>query len=191
MSTQHLWFLNNVAQVHVNAPALSIVELSGAPGDTPPLHVHSDEDEAFYVLEGELTVHVAGALAIVLRAGDAAFAPRGVPHVYVVTSETPARWIGTTTGGQFASLSWSCRRRPPRRGCPRHPTSTRRTSPRPPRATASSCSARPACSRASSRPPWRDDAWRVGGAEDRPQPGAHAVCLRTYALSRGSRGLLL
>ena len=104
MSTQLLWFLNNVAQVHVNASALSIVELSGAPGDTPPLHVHIDEDETFYVLEGELTVHVAGAPALVLRAGDAAFAPRGVPHVYVVTSETPARWIGTTTGGQFASF---------------------------------------------------------------------------------------
>jgi mannose-6-phosphate isomerase-like protein (cupin superfamily) len=102
--TNHLWFLNNLAQVHVNEPTLSIVELSGAPGDTPPLHVHHDEDEVFHVLEGELTVHVAGAEPIVLRAGDAAFAPRGVPHVYVVTSETRARWIGTTTGPQFASF---------------------------------------------------------------------------------------
>lgn len=99
-----LWFLNNLATVHVNEPTLSIVELSGAPGDTPPLHVHTDEDETFHVLEGELTVHVAGQGPVVLGAGAAEFAPRGVSHVYVVTSETPARWLGTTTGGQFASF---------------------------------------------------------------------------------------
>lgn len=90
--------------MHVNAPALSIVELSGGPGDTPPLHVHTDEDEAFHVLDGELTVHIGDADALVLCAGDAALAPRCVPHVYVVTSDVPARWIGTTTGGQFASF---------------------------------------------------------------------------------------
>jgi quercetin dioxygenase-like cupin family protein len=103
MSTP-LWFLHNLATVHVNEPTLSIVELSGAPGDTPPLHVHTDEDETFYVLDGEVTLHVAGQHLLVLQAGEAAFAPRGVPHVYVVTSETPARWLGTTTGHQFASF---------------------------------------------------------------------------------------
>src|SRR5438874_678908 len=55
MSTS-LWFLNNLVTVHVNEPTLSIVELTGAAGDTPPLHVHTDEDETFYVLEGEVTV---------------------------------------------------------------------------------------------------------------------------------------
>jgi quercetin dioxygenase-like cupin family protein len=103
MSTS-LWFLNNLATVHVNEPTLGIVELTGAPGDTPPLHVHTDEDETFYVLEGEVTVYVAGQDPIVLGAGQAAFAPRGVPHVYVVTSEIPARWLGTSTGHQFASF---------------------------------------------------------------------------------------
>ena len=103
MSTP-LWFLDNLATVHVNEPTLSIVELLGAPGDTPPLHVHTDEDETFYVLDGEITVHVAGQDPLVLRAGQAAFAPRAVPHVYVVTSSTPARWVGTSTGHQFASF---------------------------------------------------------------------------------------
>jgi quercetin dioxygenase-like cupin family protein len=103
MSTS-LWFLNNLVTVHVNEPTLSIVELTGAPGDTPPLHVHTDEDETFYVLEGEVTVHVAGQDPLVLGPGQAAFAPRGVPHVYVVTSSTPARWLGTTTGHRFASF---------------------------------------------------------------------------------------
>ena len=102
--TTPLWFLNNLATVHVNEPTLSIVELCGAPGDTPPLHLHVDEDETFYVLDGEVTVHIAGEDPVVLRAGQAAFAPRGVPHVYVVTSTTPARWLGTATGPQFATF---------------------------------------------------------------------------------------
>jgi quercetin dioxygenase-like cupin family protein len=99
-----LWFLNNLAVVHVNEPTLGIVELTGASGDTPPLHVHTDEDETFYVLEGEVTVYIAGRDAVVLGAGQAAFAPRGVPHTYVVTSSAPARWLGTSTGQQFASF---------------------------------------------------------------------------------------
>src|SRR5215208_4256199 len=103
MSTP-LWFLNNLASVHVNEPTLGIVELSGPPGDTPPLHVHADEDETFYVLEGEVTLHVAGQDPVALGAGQGAFAPRGVPHVYIVTSDTPARWLGTSTGHQFASF---------------------------------------------------------------------------------------
>ena len=103
MSTPR-WFLNNLVTVHVNEPTLSIVELTGAPGDTPPLHVHTDEDETFYVLEGEVTLHIAGQDPVVLDAGEVAFAPRGVPHVYVVTSETPARWLGTSTGHEFASF---------------------------------------------------------------------------------------
>ena len=103
MSTP-LWFLHNLATVHVNEPTLSIVELTGAPGDTPPLHLHADEDETFYILDGEVTLHTAGQDPVVLGAGQAAFAPRGVPHVYIVTSETPARWLGTSTGHQFASF---------------------------------------------------------------------------------------
>jgi quercetin dioxygenase-like cupin family protein len=103
MSTP-LWFLHNLATVHINEPTISIVELTGAPGDTPPLHVHTDEDETFYVLVGEVTLHVASQDPVVLGAGQAAFAPRGVPHVYIVTSEMPARWLGTSTGHQFASF---------------------------------------------------------------------------------------
>ena len=72
MSTS-LWFLHNLATVHVNEPTLSIVELSGAPGDTPPLHLHADEDETFYVLDGEVTLHIAGQDPVVLGAGNSVF----------------------------------------------------------------------------------------------------------------------
>ena len=45
----------------------------------PPPHVHSREDEAFLVVDGEIEVTV-GDEAIVVPAGGFAFTPRGVPH---------------------------------------------------------------------------------------------------------------
>ena len=57
----------------------SVIEITvyaGWPG--PPLHVH-DFDEAFYVLEGELTFQV-GQDLLTKTSGELAFVPRGVPH---------------------------------------------------------------------------------------------------------------
>jgi len=56
-------------------------------GKTTPLHMHPSEDEAIYVLEGELLVDVEGDQHRVGR-GGLFFAPRGVPHAFMVTSET-------------------------------------------------------------------------------------------------------
>jgi quercetin dioxygenase-like cupin family protein len=97
-----LWFLGNTAVVHAASDATGgrycVVELTGPPGDTPPLHVHPDDDEGFFVLEGSLRLHV-GAETFHLSAGEFALAPRGTPHVYVVDSDVPARWLATSGGG--------------------------------------------------------------------------------------------
>src|SRR5215831_1220478 len=98
------WFLSNMARIHVESDRVSVIEAVGAPGDMPPLHVHHDEDEIFYVLEGELTLYVAGCDPIVVRPGATAVGPRGIQHVYGVTSDTNARWIATTTGPGFAAF---------------------------------------------------------------------------------------
>jgi quercetin dioxygenase-like cupin family protein len=58
-----------------------------ARGKTTPLHLHPNEDEALYVLEGELLVHVEGEEHKVGR-GGLFVAPRGVAHAFMVTSET-------------------------------------------------------------------------------------------------------
>jgi len=90
--------------------ALAVIENTmpgGAPG--PPLHRH-DFDEAFYVLEGELTFKL-GDDVFTRRAGELAFAPRGVPHT-------------------FDGAGWRRRRR--RGGWVRQPPSVS-TSPRPQR----------------------------------------------------------
>jgi mannose-6-phosphate isomerase-like protein (cupin superfamily) len=57
-----------------------------------PIHMHAEEDETFYVLEGELQVWRAGEPRT-LRAGEAAFLPRGVPHQIANTSGQPARYL--------------------------------------------------------------------------------------------------
>lgn len=56
-------------------------------GKTTPLHLHPTEDEAIYILEGEILVHIEGREHRV-GPGGLFFAPRGVPHAFMVTSET-------------------------------------------------------------------------------------------------------
>ena len=65
----------------------------------PFLHKH-DFDEAFYVLEGELTFQVEDAV-ITKRAGELAFAPRGVAHTLANHSDAPARYMLVCTPAGF------------------------------------------------------------------------------------------
>ena len=51
------------------------------------MHVHPQQDEAVYVLDGELLVDIEGEQHAVRR-GGLFCAPRGVPHAFMVTSET-------------------------------------------------------------------------------------------------------
>ena len=59
--------------------AYCLLEASLAPGEDVPRHVHPREDEAYYVLSGELEAAVGGEV-FVLRAGDCLIAPRDIPH---------------------------------------------------------------------------------------------------------------
>jgi quercetin dioxygenase-like cupin family protein len=76
---------------------VAIVELSG--GGRPRLHRH-DFDETFYVLEGELTFRLDGDV-FTRRAGEIAFAPRGVAHTYANLSSAPARALLVITPAGF------------------------------------------------------------------------------------------
>lgn len=51
-----------------------------------PLHIHPKADEMYYVLEGEILVHIDGTEHLVGPRG-LAVAPRGVPHAFMVVSE--------------------------------------------------------------------------------------------------------
>jgi quercetin dioxygenase-like cupin family protein len=60
------------------------------PGQGPPLHTHVNEDEAWYMLEGELRFELDGELRAPPR-GSFVFVPRGAPHCFQNTADTPAR----------------------------------------------------------------------------------------------------
>src|SRR6516165_1223332 len=62
------------------------------PGGGPPPHVHSREEEGFYVLEGEITITVNGE-PVVATAGTFANMPVGTPHSFKNESNKPAKML--------------------------------------------------------------------------------------------------
>jgi quercetin dioxygenase-like cupin family protein len=99
---ERLWFYGGgvhvwKASAEETGGSLMLFENHLSQGKATPLHIHPNEDEALYVLEGELLVHIDGDDHPVGPRGFA-FAPRGVPHAFLVTSpearilclETPA-----------------------------------------------------------------------------------------------------
>jgi quercetin dioxygenase-like cupin family protein len=68
---------------------VSVLEATEPPGFGPPIHVHHDAAEAFYVLEGEYVMHLDGE-DIRCPAGSFIFIPSGVPHGFRV-GDVPSR----------------------------------------------------------------------------------------------------
>jgi mannose-6-phosphate isomerase-like protein (cupin superfamily) len=66
------------------------------PGGGPPPHIHSREEEAFYILEGELTLFV-GEQRIAARAGTFANVPVGTLHRFRNEGDKPVRLLITVT----------------------------------------------------------------------------------------------
>jgi quercetin dioxygenase-like cupin family protein len=73
-------------------------ELLAPRGAATPLHVHSLEDEAFYVLDGEVSLHL-GDEVLRAAAGTFAWGPRGLPHAFRVESETARMLVLGTPAG--------------------------------------------------------------------------------------------
>ncbi|MFC5650640.1 cupin domain-containing protein [Paenibacillus solisilvae] len=95
-------FAANLRAGHILAPqgaALVIAEWT-APGCPTgeqaefiaPLHLHHDDDEAWYILEGTLGFQI-GDEQIEASAGDALTAPRGTPHTYWNPRADEARYL--------------------------------------------------------------------------------------------------
>jgi quercetin dioxygenase-like cupin family protein len=98
-----LWFLGALLTVKSSADTtggrVAVIEHRAARGMGSPLHVHSREDEWFYVLEGELTFWVGGE-TIDAPAGAFVYGPQGIPHTFVVASEE-ARFLLVTEPAGF------------------------------------------------------------------------------------------
>ena len=86
---ESLWFLGSHTSVKASAETtagrVAVIEHLSPRGSGSPLHVHSREDEWFYVIEGELTFWVGGQV-IDAPAGSFVYGPRGIPHTFLVSS---------------------------------------------------------------------------------------------------------
>jgi len=67
-------------------------------GVHPPRHIHSREDEIFYILEGSYELHV-GDERRTLAAGASAVLPRGIPHGFRNVASIPGRLLCVITPG--------------------------------------------------------------------------------------------
>ncbi len=101
---EDLWFGGSLLTIKAQSAETNgefgLVEATSPRGKMTPLHSHPRETESFYILEGELIVHIEGKEH---RGGPGAFisVPADVAHAFLVTSET-ARYLVLFTPGSPA-----------------------------------------------------------------------------------------
>ena len=90
------WFLGVVTVVRATSEQTkgeySLFEQILPPGAGMPLHVHHNEDETFYVLEGTVTIWV-GEHRITATPGTWVFGPRDVTHAFRAEGDVTARLL--------------------------------------------------------------------------------------------------
>jgi mannose-6-phosphate isomerase-like protein (cupin superfamily) len=104
---ERVWFLNTLVVIRVppqrGTDHLCVMEHHAPLGDSPPLHVHRDQDEIFALLAGEARFHLSGR-DIEARVGDCLLVPKGEPHSYLATSAEGVRFLTITRGDGFVGL---------------------------------------------------------------------------------------
>ena len=73
-----------------------MVEITLQQKGGPAKHLHFDQDEWFYALEGDLLIE-AGDERFLLKPGDALFVKRTTPHVWANVGETQLRFLALAT----------------------------------------------------------------------------------------------
>lgn len=82
--------------------AFALMHMEVERGTEPPLHVHANEDENYFVLEGEIRYFV-GDRVIDAKAGDFVHLPKGIPHTFEVLSGSAKEllWLSPAGMEQF------------------------------------------------------------------------------------------
>ena len=86
-----------------SAGRLGVAVVTQPPGIATPLHRHTREAEAFYLLEGEMTYR-AGEEDYDLRAGCFMYLPQGIPHAFRIRGTGPVRYLALTEPGHLLAL---------------------------------------------------------------------------------------
>ncbi|MFE6679382.1 cupin domain-containing protein [Streptomyces sp. NPDC057729] len=95
----------------------SVIEQFMPVGSGPPSHIHPFEDEAFYVLSGEMTAIIGGQKAV-LGPGSLGHLPRNVMHEFKVTETEVCHCLNYYTPAGFEQAILGCSRPAERRKLP-------------------------------------------------------------------------
>ena len=83
---------------------VAVFEQTGlTPNGGPPLHIHPEQDEWFYVIEGDYLFQV-GKDKYQIKAGDTIFLPRKVPHAFVQLSEKGKMIVSYVPAGKMEAF---------------------------------------------------------------------------------------
>jgi mannose-6-phosphate isomerase-like protein (cupin superfamily) len=83
--------------------AVDIVDHRVPAGYNPPSHIHTYQDEVFYIIEGQFAVHC-GDQHWDAGPGSLVFLPRQVEHGFTVTGDGPGRTLLINAPAGFADL---------------------------------------------------------------------------------------
>jgi quercetin dioxygenase-like cupin family protein len=101
------WLLTFLATGDQTQGRLALIDALTRKGNCPPRHIHHNEDESFYILEGEITAWI-GNQTIRGAAGTLIFGPRGVPHSFEIHSDQVRMLILLTPAGLEAYFKQFC-----------------------------------------------------------------------------------
>ena len=83
---------------------LAVFEQTGqTPLGGPPLHIHIDQDEWFFVLEGEYLFQC-GNDKFHMKAGDTIFLPRNMPHAFIQLTEKARTLVSYMPAGKMEAF---------------------------------------------------------------------------------------
>jgi quercetin dioxygenase-like cupin family protein len=86
---------------------LTILDHVVDPGQGPPLHVHTHEDEGFHILSGRFRTRFGDQLGEV-GPGESLFMPRGIPHTWKCLGPEPGRMLVLITPSGFEEFFRLC-----------------------------------------------------------------------------------
>ncbi|WP_336362029.1 cupin domain-containing protein [Halalkalicoccus salilacus] len=96
-----VWFAGTLTIIKATGEntqgSFSMVEQLAPPGFGPPRHVHDEDDEMFYIIEGEAEFE-SGDLHTQAGPGTTVYLPHGTPHAWRTTEQTRLIQLTFQTG---------------------------------------------------------------------------------------------
>jgi len=102
-SGEKIWITGDTVIIRATAAetggAYTMIEAIASPGNGPPPHLHKNEDETLYVLEGDFEIFNGDKSLLKAKPGAVAFVPKGTVHRFRCTGDSTGRLLLIYTPG--------------------------------------------------------------------------------------------